>query len=183
MRVSFQQIISVSLVVVATIILFASLLTANKQSLGDTSRVLGRRIYVGRTILPDNVLYPFVMVMDRLRLETAADDQKIFLKLEYAQRRFEYAVALADRHNQSLALTTLTKSQKYLFSAATQILEDPAATTVETKQLMAKALDHSLYRLELFSGKFGADPSGIITDLEQQTTVLLHEINSIIDAH
>ncbi len=67
---------------------------------------------------PDNPVYPVFMLRDQFRLQYASESQKPLLKLELANDRLSSAKVLLSRRRTSLALSTLTKSTKYVLSAA-----------------------------------------------------------------
>ncbi len=67
---------------------------------------------------PDNPLYPVRMFGDQMHLLTSPEDRRPLLKLELANERLSSAKVLLVHKRTSLALTTLTKSTKYVFSAA-----------------------------------------------------------------
>ena len=173
-----QRNISVGMVSFGMFILLFSLLGANKSSAGESSRLLARRMYVGRTILPDHVLYPVVMVGDRIKLATVSPEKRILLQVEYANRRFDYATELLKREDLHFALGTLTKSQKYLFAATGEILKDPQAVDTTTHVAVRTALENSIPKLIEFQTNYPAEDGAIITDLVQESKVLLLQMNA-----
>lgn len=77
-----------------------------------------RKFYFASEVKPDHVLYPLFMTFDRIRLETASPEEHVLLELVYAQRRFEHGLELLESGDEPLAVTTFSKAQKYLISAA-----------------------------------------------------------------
>lgn len=67
---------------------------------------------------PDNPLYPARMVGDQVSLYFSSSEDKPLLKLELANERLTSAKILLSHKRSALALTTLTKSTKYVLSAA-----------------------------------------------------------------
>lgn len=128
------------LVPVATgvLIVAISLVAAARVQSKDTSSITSRRLYLGKEILPDNVLYPALMAADRVKLELAGPEEKIHLQVLYAKRRLEVAESLMDKGESELALSTFTKAQKYLLQAA-QGAQSPEASD-QTRQLVIDAI-------------------------------------------
>lgn len=83
----------------------------------DTGNLKSRKFYVKKEILPDHSLYPLLMVFDRLRLSMADRERRLYLLTAYANRRLFYATRLINKGEEALALTTFSKSQKYLNQA------------------------------------------------------------------
>ncbi len=116
---------SVSALGLGAIILLASLATPQKVS----SDVYGaqRQLYLGEEVLPDHVLYPALMAMDRMYLDQAEGVEKLHVQIQYAFRRLDHAEKLVRDEQYGLANTTLTKAQKYLNHAMQASLEQQAS--------------------------------------------------------
>lgn len=117
-------------------ILFVSLAAGNSQvfsSTGDTPSS-NKQFYISQNILPDHVAYPALMAVDRVKLETAGSSERIYLQIDYAQHRFDAAKTLLeqDPDKAPLALTTLTKSQKYLLNAGLEASQPEVSHSVKT---------------------------------------------------
>lgn len=95
-----------------------------------------RRVYFGETILPDHAVYPALMMMDRVELKTAPLNKKLDLQVEYSLRRLEYARQLIEKNEIELALTTLTKSQKYMLHAAEDVKAPEVPLEVQKDMLI-----------------------------------------------
>lgn len=162
-------------------ILGMSLVAANKATTGDTTRLLGQKMYMGRTILPDHVLYPFVMIGDRIRLTTASNEEQILLSVEYADRRYRYAAELLHKNQEPLAFTTITKSQKYLFHASNQLLSEPRAVDAQTVVAVRNALDHSIYRLEQLKSQVSNENAAAIDQLILESSILLQNVSNLVE--
>jgi hypothetical protein len=176
-----QKSLSFGLFAFGTLILATSLIAANKASTGDTSRLMGQKVYMGRTILPDHLLYPAVMIGDRIKLQMAPHEESILLQVEYSDRRYRYAAELLHKGQPQLAFTTLTKSQKYLLMASNEVLVDPSKVDKKTIMTVRDALDHSIYRLEKFkSDEANADASAI-DQLILESKVLLQNITAALE--
>lgn len=101
-------------------ILFVSLQSANQSRLINNTNLVTGKFYVAREILPDHSFYPLLMATDRIRLELADSEKRIYLLVAYGSRRLFYTNELLDKGNQSLAFTTMSKSSKYLNQALEQ---------------------------------------------------------------
>jgi len=74
--------------------------------------------YPGK-ILPDSFLWPLKAVRDKLWLFITTDDlKKIDLKILFADKRIGGAVTLFEKGKNEIALSTLTKAEKYLEEAS-----------------------------------------------------------------
>lgn len=93
------------------------------QSAGTTFETSKKQFYINEALLPDHVAYPALMVVDRMKLEMDTPEERVYTQIEYARRRFEYAQALLEKGNTGLALTTVTKAEKYLINAAHDALK------------------------------------------------------------
>lgn len=100
----------------ACFVLFISLQSANK-SYTATDSFKEKKFYIHKEILPDHILYPWLMFYDRFRLELADQEEKNTLYVAYAKRRIFYAKRLLEKGETSLALTTYSKAIKYLNQA------------------------------------------------------------------
>lgn len=158
-------------------------LTAVSPVLSSTedARASQRSFYLDDTILPDHVAYPFVMVADRIQLETASPEEKTKLQIEYSLRRLHYAESLLQKNKTSLALTTLTKSQKYLIHASQDAINAPLSPA-ETLQLVL-VLTH--YRAEVdrlgqqFTGADRVVVDSLITELWSLEEQLRRQIDQL----
>lgn len=75
-------------------------------------------------ILPDSPLYKLKAIRDKVRLLITYDEgTKAKLELEYADKRINAALALAEGNKRSLAITTATKAEKYLESSTNRVLK------------------------------------------------------------
>jgi len=72
-------------------------------------------------ILPDHPLYVLGMVSDRIDLWLAGPEERFLLKLHNADVRLSTAQILVSRKRLGLAVTTITKAEKYIISAAEEI--------------------------------------------------------------
>lgn len=119
-------------------VLLISLFSATQVSSTGGQAASESKLYFSHQILPDHSLYKVVMAMDRLQLETATPQEQIFMKVEYANRRLDYAKALLSKNEEELALTTLLKAQNYLNQAATDALKEDISPSI--RERVAKAV-------------------------------------------
>ncbi len=113
----------------AAFVIFLSLWRLNLSMLGPDERDSTASVSAGERlrqlftppILPDHPLYVLGMVSDRLDLWLASPEERFMLKLEYADVRLATSQALVERGRPGMAITTLTKAEKYIISAAEEI--------------------------------------------------------------
>lgn len=160
-------------------VLLASLLAANRTSTGDTTRLMARKIYFSKTILPDHVFYPIVMVSDRMKLETSTYEEQLVLRVEYAERRYQYAEKLLEKDQPELALTTISKAQKYLFAAGNGVLADPSRVSPTTLQLVRDGYATSQTRLANLRQNEFANNTKLIDELTQETEIIYEKLNTL----
>jgi hypothetical protein len=128
----------------ATLILGLSL-TSSVMSAHSSSGIMGRSFYVDDKILPDHITYPLLMIIDRARLETATPLEQMYLMTEYANRRLVYATELQNQEQHDLAVTTLTKAQKYLLYAGGLVLSEH--NTDKHRFHVAKTIEYHLKQI------------------------------------
>ncbi len=163
------------LALLGVIILFVSLAAANRVATGSGLFLSGNKIYFGRKILPDHLLYPVLMVHDRLIFVSATKNQQALLRLSYANDRFESAEELLKQEQLDLAITTLTKSQKYLMLSGLDVLNN-VVTDQDIIQKVLCAIDHSIYRLQMFQSQYQGTESIVISNLIEETKVLQQQL-------
>ncbi len=165
--------LSLIALVFASGILFISLGNATTAfSTGGTS--FSEKTLYFDEILPDHVLYPALMIVDRVQLETAPPNERIFMQVEYAHRRLEYAEQLLETNKQDLAVTTITKAEKYLYNAAqeSQHLESPESVT----QRLIKAIEYHSKRIKELSPQFTDSNRSIIDRALAENDFLLETL-------
>lgn len=128
----------------------------------------GKKLYFGKEILPDNVLYPVMMAADRVQLETASAYDRVFMEVEYANRRLDYTRQLLEENKESLALSTLTKAEIYLHSAVQEAIELKVDDSV--KERLVRSLEYHSKRIhEMSSGFTDADRVALDKIIEENT--------------
>lgn len=154
-------------------ILLVSLMTVGGVLAGDGS-MTEMRFYSGE-VLPDHVAYPAIMAMDRFYLETASPVERIYMQIEYANRRLYYSKALLEREerkNPDLALTTLTKAEKYVLAAAQETLALDSAPTSVT-DLSKRSLQYHIDALEKMTLQFPDFQRSVLDQLREEEKALL----------
>lgn len=162
-----QSLSSTALCLFAGLILAVSLISSNRSLSGVTQRLSTMEFYWGSQVLPDHPFYVLLMARDRARLWLVESEEEPELRLRLAERRFQSARQLALQQKNELAISTLTKSQLYVLDAARQ-LEAIGMTASQRQELMA-ALDHSLYRLELFNQQYPNLDTETLRSLREET--------------
>lgn len=119
-------------------IVWLSLSASVKTSPSDTASATQKLLYFNREVMPDHVFYPVLMAMDKSRLEAAHPVEKIYLQVEYANRRFYYVQELLEHGKTELAHSTLTKAEKYVLQAGLDAQAE--GTPQEAKDFVVKAL-------------------------------------------
>lgn len=161
---------------VGSSILIISLFSATQVSSNGGQAASESKLYFSHQILPDHSLYKIIMAMDRLQLETAPPEEQIYIKVEYANRRLDYALALLEKENEELAMTTLLKSQNYLNHAAQDSLKDGVSTT--TKERVTKAINYNTKVLKEISPQLTDAHRAQIDQILTEHTSLLAELRS-----
>lgn len=161
-------------------ILAVSLSAGNSTVLSSgPSSSTNKQFYVNQTMLPDHVAYPVLMAVDRVKLELSSDQERVYTQIEYAHRRFEYANALIEKDNTSLALTTLTKAEKYLIQAAHEALDLEDGR--HQQQYAFRTLVYYDQQLENLKSNFSDSDRAVIDQLQQEIKTLKHQLESKIE--
>jgi hypothetical protein len=140
-------------------VVWISLLFSVPAHSQEINRASLKQFYWDSEILPDHILYPVLMVADRVQLSLAEPEDKVYLQVLFAYQRLESSRQLLEKGEEALALSTLTKSQKYLLGAAHGVLE-----------LTAVDSERDEMELEVTSEVIGAvelDASGADSNLEE----------------
>lgn len=172
----------------ASLIIFISLQSANENQTANRDKLMARKFYVAKEILPDHSLYPLLMVVDRLRLELADSERRIDLLASNANRRLFYSRRLLEKDNQSMAFTTLSKAVKYIDQAMEENVFLLEKATINKK---AKYQALAFFVLESFDAhvtfyttkqdEFNDDQKAFLDTLFAQGFVLQQRLYSLID--
>ncbi len=166
-----QSISSTALFVCATLILATSLISSNRMASGVHQRFSTLEFYVGKQILPDHPFYSVLMARDRIKLWVASDEEEPRLRLQYAERRYQFARELAAAQKNDLAISTLSKSQTYALEAVRQFQVQGMSDSERTE--LRSAIEHSLYRMELFQAQYPELNTSMLQSLRAETSQLL----------
>lgn len=123
-------------------------------------------------ILPDHPLYVFGMIIDRAQLTLSPLPEQFYIKLRYADTRLATAQALISRGRLALALSTLTKAEKYLLGASTQLnLFTGEDRALALRHLANKVSSHKAF-LTAIKPSFSDSARATIDSLIEQITVI-----------
>ncbi len=164
------------LLCVGIAVLAVSLIAANRSLTGGVDRAITRTLYFGRPVLPDHVFYEVFMASDRVQYLAAPQNQKVLLAIKYAERRYQTGQLLLFEGQNELALTTFSKSQKYLFLAAELLAEHKEELPQETRELVLASLEHSTYRLQLLIEEHPELGTGELSSLLEQTIPVIKKL-------
>lgn len=179
MRIRFLRLgLSALAVTFGMSVVGVSLLTAGSVKSADNERMSERTLYMDDTILPDHVLYPLVMVTDRVELEMADEHEQLYVKIQYAERRLGYAKQLLERGNTDLALSTLTKAQKYLLAVAQSVLEHQLQGEIRARVLEEIAFQATEVRA--LTPQFSNEQVSVIDALLAENEVLEKQLTDSI---
>ncbi len=134
-----------------------------------------RQFYLDNTILPDHIVYPVLMIVDRAQLEATSFPDRLWLQAEYGWRRLDYAHKLLEKDKPDLALTALTKSQKYFLNASQEVLD--METTDEVKLLMLKHLTAYLSESKMVADGFEGANKAVSEHLIAECEVLKQRLS------
>jgi hypothetical protein len=101
-------------------VLGVSLLSASRANSSLRDLTSARRLRLSTKILPGSILYPFVVVRDKLALVLMTTADQCQERLELARERLSQSRNLLDLGETQLALETAIKGQHYLADAADQ---------------------------------------------------------------
>lgn len=147
-----------------------SLLTAGSVESIEGERMSERILYMNDEILPDHVLYPLVMVSDRVELELADEHEQLYIKIQYAEQRLGYAKQLVERGNTELALSTLTKAQKYLLAVGHSVLEHQLQGAIRTRTM--DEIQFQAAEIRQLAPQFSDEQVAVIDALVAENAVL-----------
>ncbi|MEN8253804.1 MAG: hypothetical protein ABFQ62_05535 [Patescibacteria group bacterium] len=155
-----------------------SLLTMEAISAGENN-IASKELYIGQ-VLPDHIAYPLLMVMDRFYLETADEKERIYKQIEYSNRRLFYTqtlLAQGDAEKLPLALSTLTKAEKYLIKACLESMELTAPDKT-TKDIVLRSLIHHHGQLGDLAHKFTDSQRSILDELRKEEKALMEQLDN-----
>lgn len=151
-------------------ILLTSLASATQVNSSGNKSSESRELYFNKEILPDHMLYPALMAADRIKLETATNNDRIFLELQYSNSRLEMSQQLLKENKKELAASTLTKSLKYLEQAALDAQKDHSPDSVKT--LIIRAIDYNNKEVAKMISELPETDKSSIQQLLDENTVI-----------
>jgi len=160
----------------AIVVLAVSLASSapSAYSTGDKFKANDKQFYFSGEILPDHLLYPAVMVADKIKFEMSSPTEKIYVSTTYANLRLESALKLLNKDNSTLALTTLTKSQKYLLMAAEMTIK--LELLEKTREYVLKTLQWHLSKHEEIKEQFSESEKSLIDELDKESQVFVEKL-------
>lgn len=162
--------LSITALSLGFVVVGVSLISANQVMSSEGLGATQLKFYLDKEILPDHILYSVLMGVDRVRLEASDPIERVYMQSKYAQRRFGYARELVKRKNISLALTTLTKSQKYLNQAAHDaIIYD---LPQKDKNFVKRVMEQNMSDVKNLMSNFADQDKSIIESLLNEGVVL-----------
>jgi len=170
-------ILSLTALFFACSVLLISLFTATLASSSGSHVLTSKKLYFGKDILPDNIMYPVLMAVDRVELETAPSSEQIYIQIEYANRRLNYAQQLVDQQKEALAVSTITKAENYLADAAAKVAGDKE-TTQTVKEDLSRAIQYHIDELRKINPKLTDANRVSIDKLIEQNTFTLKTLQS-----
>ncbi|MEA2056623.1 MAG: DUF5667 domain-containing protein [Patescibacteria group bacterium] len=160
---------------IGLLIIAVSLMSANRIVSYSGTRVSCRKFYLSQEILPDHLFYPIIAGFDRVILWLAGNEEKIYLRTDYGQIRYKYAQGLLEKNKKDLALTTLTKSQKYFNIAAHEAIN--LSDSIELKKYVSSSLKENIKLTQEMVFEFTDDKRIIIDDLNNQNQLLVETLS------
>lgn len=127
---------------------------------------------VSPPILPDHPLYIIGMVSDRLELMVASPTKRFELRLQYANTRLSTAHALLDRGRLALALSTITKAEKYVIAAAQDVPLLPIEEQDRAAEKLADTISLHKSQLTAMKSSFSDRGKAVIDRLIEQLLIL-----------
>lgn len=143
--------------------LVAISLVSASQVQSQGLEVTQKEMYISDEMLPDHVLYPALMVKDRVVLELAQPPERIEHRVVFAQKRMRAARALLEKGKPDLALSTATKAQKYLLSAVLEANSIELGS--EQKAELFKALEEQTDDLVELQTRFSGEDQAVLEKL------------------
>lgn len=160
-------------------ILFISLSSASLSSVQSASgsfEQTRKQFYVSSDILPDHVAYPVLMGIDRVRLESATPIEQVYMKTAYANRRLESAKALLEKGETELAVTTLSKAEKYLLSAGSQVLDMDMSENITHHVI--ETIEFHKSEIDKLATKLSDKDRAVLDGLNEQCSVMTQQLQS-----
>lgn len=172
-----RLLLSISAFSFGLLIVLVSLMSIEAVSAGENN-TSSKKLYMGQ-VLPDHIAYPLLMAMDRFYLETSDDKERIYKQIEYANRRLFYTqelLAQKDTEKLPLALSTLTKAEKYLIKASLESMEIEPDEGIQTA--IFRSLQYHYSQLEELTDEFTDSQRSILDQLKTEEKSLIEQLNN-----
>ena len=172
------SLVGISLSAAAAILVISLSSVTLVQSASTESFASYREWYFDSPILPDHAAYPILMAMDRARLEAANPTDRIFLELEYANRRLGYAQSLLIKGKMALAVSTWVKAEKYLLQAAGEASAEGIGSSI--KQHVIDTLTFHLSQSNEFKSLLPDQDRAQVDSLVEQCQIVRDQLQSAL---
>lgn len=154
-----------------------SLIVSSQIGSNNFPKVSQRTFYVSERILPDHVFYPILMIADKIIMRVNFGNARIYVKIRLAEDRMYSSKMLLKKNQEELALSTMTKSQKYLITAAQDFFSNGEQSDLVRRDLLL-ALASNMHELEDYQSKFKVVNTAPIGDLLEESIVLINQLKS-----
>lgn len=158
-------------------ILGISLLSASQPFAYDAPPERETSLYVGTRMLPDHVLYPAAMIIDRVALLTTSPENRATKEVSLAFERLKSVASLLQKNKPQLALITLKKSQHYLLVANNEATAE-GSCPIATKQYLRRALRAHIKRTTQLLSSFPMEDQQQVSDMLTESISLYQNLPS-----
>lgn len=155
-------------------IFFISLMGASQVSSHESESSTTKKLYFGQEILPDHLFYPILMMADKITLESSPPKEAVYREVHYSLDRLDSAARLLEKGDHERALSTLTKSQKYLLAAGHTVQENNL--TASERLYVKSAIAHQSEETEKLLPKFSDAEIAIISNILEETRALAAQL-------
>jgi hypothetical protein len=121
---------------------------------------------------PDHPLYILRVGADRAHIALTPAEQRPLLKLSLASARLHSAYILLTHHRTSLSLTTVTKSTKYILSAADDVLHMYPNISTPLHGKVRVAVNTQIDELTAMKESYSDEQKSVIDQLLSQLFIL-----------
>lgn len=166
-------------IIFGLIIFTFSLISYSNQEFSEAERLSEKKLYFGEKVLPDHIFYPFLMIVDKSLISMSSGESRVYLRIRMAQDRMISAKKLLNKGEEQLALSTLTKSQKYLILASQDLFLQEDYSDQAAKVLL-NSLNENTNNLIKIEADFKTIPTNPIADLIVESKSLLETIENKI---
>lgn len=151
---------------------FSLVASSQQRENTDLDKVSRKQLYFGSKILPDHILYPALMAIDKCLLLISSGESEVFLRIRLAQDRMISANSLLDKGEERLSFSTVTKSQKYLLLASQEFLSLEQHSKEVGNGLLI-ALEENTQNIKTIQKRFKKVDTAAISDLVIESEALM----------